>query len=214
MGEALVRGFEDRSFLLGIQGSVQRISLGYLISLAVGVTLGFFLSRFAILGETVGSLLIGLQALPGICWLPLAVLWFGVSEVAIQFVVVMGSFVVVAIATERGVKEISPVYLRASRTMGLRGLDLYLRVIFPAALPSAVSGMRLGWSLAWRTLMSGELIFVTAGLGQLLQQGRELNHIAQLVAILFVIAGIGILVDQLIFAPLERRIRKQWGLVA
>ncbi len=214
MGRALLQGFRDQSFLLGIQGSAQRIASGYLISLSLGIGLGFLLSRFQILGETLGSLLLGLQSLPGICWLPVAVLWFGVSEIAIQFVVVMGSFVAMAIATERGVKEITPVYLKAAQTMGVHGLNLYLRVILPAALPSAVTGMRLGWSLAWRTLMSGELIFVTAGLGQLLQKGREMNDLPQLVAILFIIAGIGILVDQLMFAPLERRVRRQWGLVA
>ena len=213
VGLTFLHGFRDGTLLLGAQGSLQRIALGYSISLVLGIGLGLLLSHFKVLGETAGSLLLGLQSLPGICWLPIAVLWFGFSEAAIQFVVVMGSFVAIAIATERGVKEISPVYLRAAQTMGVQGVGLYLRVIFPAALPSTVTGMRLGWSLAWRTLMSGELIYATAGLWQLLQQGREASDIARLVAVLFLIAGIGILVDQLMLAPLEKRVRQQWGLV-
>lgn len=213
VGGALLRGFRNASFFLALKGSLGRIVFGYVISLFAGISLGFVISRFKFLSETMSSLLLGLQALPGICWLPIAILWFGMTEAAIQFVVVMGSFVTIAIATERGVKEIPPVYLRAAQTMGVQGIDLTLRVIFPAALPSTVTGMRLGWSLAWRTLMSGELIFTTIGLGQLLQQGRASSDIAQLIAILFIIAGIGILIDQLALAPVEKRIRRQWGLV-
>lgn len=155
--------------------------------------------------------MLGLQVLPSICWLPLAILWFGLSEQAIQFVVIMGAFLSIAIATDGGIRNIPPIYLRAAKTMGIKGLDLYRRVVLPAALPSIVTGMKLGWSFAWRSLMAGELIFVSIGLGHLLQTGRELNDMAQVVAVMMVIAGVGLAFDQLIFAQLERRIRHQWG---
>jgi NitT/TauT family transport system permease protein len=210
VAESLCWGFSDRSFLIGLGTSIWRILLGYSISLVFGIGLGALVGRFRILDETVGSLMLGLQVLPSICWLPLAILWFGLSEWAIQFVVVMGALLSIAIATDSGIKNIFPVYLRAARTMGVKGVDLYTRVIFPAALPSVVTGMKLGWSFAWRSLMAGELIFVSQGLGQLLQVGRELNDMAQVVAVMILIASVGLVFDQL-FSLFERRLRILWG---
>lgn len=207
-------GFRDGTFLIALGVSTQRILIGYLISVVLGIVLGLVIGQFKILDETVGSLIVGLQVLPSICWLPLAILWFGLSEWAIQFVVIMGAFLAIAIATDGGMKKIPPLYLRASRTMGVKGWDLYLRVIFPAALPSIVTGMKLGWSFAWRSLMAGELLFASLGLGHLLQMGRELNDMSQVVAVLIVIALVGLFFDQLVFAQLEKRIRQKWGLIS
>lgn len=194
--------------------SIQRIVIGYSISLVFGIVLGLLVGRFKILNETLGSLMLGLQVLPSICWLPLAILWFGLSEQAIQFVVVMGAFLSIAIATDSGIRNIPPIYLRAAKTMGVKGMGLYTRVIFPAALPSIATGMKLGWSFAWRSLMAGELIFVSVGLGHLLQMGRELNDMAQVMAVMMMIVAIGLIFDRLIFAQLEKRLRRQWGVAA
>ena len=211
MAEALVRGFQDRSFPIAALASVRRILVGYCLSLLLGTTLGLLIGRFKFLDQTVGSLMVALQVLPSICWLPLAILWFGLSETAIQFVVIMGALLSIAIATDSGVKNISPIYVRAARTMGVKGLGLYTRVIFPAALPAVVTGMKLGWSFAWRSLMAGELLFVSLGLGHLLEMGRELNDMPQVVAVMIMIGATGLFFDQLVFATLERRIRRQWG---
>ena len=209
--EALSAGFKDGSFLIGIAVSIQRITVGYLISLVFGISLGLLVGRFKILDETVGSLMTALQVLPSICWLPLAILWFGLNEWAIQFVVVMGALLSIAVATDGGIKNISPLYVRAAKTMGVRGADLYFRVIFPAALPSIVTGMKLGWSFAWRALMAGELIFVSVGLGKLLQVGRELNDMPQVMAVMLTIMAIGLLFDKFVFSALEHKIRRMWG---
>ena len=209
--QSLSAGFGDGSFLIGAGRSLQRILIGYSISLVFGAAIGILVGRFKILDETVGSLLTALQVLPSICWLPLAILWFGLSETAIQFVVVMGALLSISIATDSGIKNIPPLYIRAARTMGIKGIDLYTRVIFPAALPAVVTGMKLGWSFAWRSLMAGELIFVSLGLGHLLQMGRELHDMPQVVAVMVVIMGIGLTFDQLIFAPIEKRVRRLWG---
>ena len=208
---AFVYGLQDKSFLMGMTVSVQRIVIGYFISVLLGITLGLLIGRFKILDETIGSLILGLQVLPSICWLPLAILWFGLSEQAIQFVIVMGAFLSIAIATDSGIRNIPPIYVRAAKTMGVKGFALYRRVILPAALPSIITGMKLGWSFAWRSLMAGELLFVSVGLGQLLQTGRELHDIAQVVAVMIMIMTIGLVFDRLIFAELEKRIRLKWG---
>ncbi len=208
---ALFWGFQDKTFLIGTWISIQRIVIGYIISFILGVGLGLVVGRFKLLDETVGSLMVGLQVLPSICWLPLAILWFGLSEQAIQFVVIMGAFLSIAIATDSGIRNINPIYVRAAKTMGVKGVELYRRVILPAALPSIATGMKLGWSFAWRSLMAGELLFVSIGLGHLLQVGRELNDMPQVMAVMVLIVVIGLAFDQLIFARLEKRLREQWG---
>lgn len=202
----------DRTFLIGTWISLKRIFIGYSISLAVGVALGLVVARFKLFEDTVGSLIGVLQVLPSICWLPLAILWFGLNEWAIQFVVVMGAFLSIAIATEGGIKNIPPLYIRAARTMGVRRWDLYWRVILPAALPSILTGMKLGWSFAWRSLMAGELLFVSLGLGQLLQTGRELNDMSQVIAVMLIIMTVGLFFDHLVFAPVQNRLRRKWGM--
>lgn len=208
---ALVEGFADRTFLFGIWVSMRRLMVGYAISLVAGVALGVLVGRKRWAEDTIGSLLLGLQTLPSICWLPLAIIWFGLSENAIQFVVIMGALLAVAIHTDDGVKSIPPIYEKAGRNMGARGLTLLWRVILPASLPSIMSGAKLGWSFAWRSLMAAELLYVSLGLGQLLMMGRELNDMAQVIAVMVIIIVLGLLMDHLIFGRLERRVRRRWG---
>ena len=210
--QTLARGFQNGRFAIGILASLQRILVGFGISAILGMTLGLALGRIKLLDETLGSLVLGLQALPSICWLPLALLWFGLSETAILFVVVMGALLSITTATEAGVKNTPPVYLRAARNLGARGWRVYVFVILPAALPAIITGMKLGWSFAWRSLMAAELLYVSLGLGQLLTLGRELNDMSQVIAVMLVIIAIGLAVDRLVFAPIETRVRERWGL--
>lgn len=212
VGAALAEGLRDGTYGRAILASLGRVAVGYGLSLGVGIPLGLALGRSKVLQDTVGSVMLGLQALPSICWLPLALLWFGLSPSAITFVVVMGALLSVTLSTADGVRNTPPLYLRAARTMGSRGLDMYVRVVVPAALPSIVSGMKLGWSFAWRSLMAGELIYFSVGLGQLLTMGRELNDMAQVISVMLVIICIGLAIDRAVFAPVESRLRERWGL--
>ena len=206
------RGLADGSFPVGTGVSLRRIAVGYLISLILGVGLGFLIGRYKLLDDTLGSVILGLQTIPSICWLPFAVLWFGLSETAILFVVVMGAVLSIAIATDDGMKNTPLLLIRAGRTMGIKGIKLYLWVIFPSALPAIVSGMKQGWSFAWRSLMAGELLFVSVGVGQLLTTGRDLNDSSLVIAAMIVIVLIGLTFDMLIFGQMEKTIRRRWGL--
>lgn len=208
----LVDGFKDKTLLVGIAISMKRIFIGYSLSVVFGVLLGLLISRVRFLDETLGGFIVGLQTLPSICWLPLAILWFGLNEYAITFVVVMGSLLSVTIATDGGVKNIQPIYLKAGRNMGAGGLWLFTQVVLPAALPSILAGLKQGWSFAWRSLMAGEILFVSLGLGHLLNMGRELNDMSQVIAVMIVIVCIGVFMDMLIFGYLEKRVRRIWGL--
>jgi NitT/TauT family transport system permease protein len=194
--------------------TMKRLLLGYGIGLLFGVPLGLLTARSRIMQDTLGLLALGVQTLPSVCWVPLALLWFGQSEAAMLFVVVMGTLWSVIIATSDGVRAMPPIYLRAARTMGSSGLHTWVKVILPASLPYLVGGMKQGWAFAWRSLMAAE-IFVTIltgfGLGQLLQYGRELLAMDQVVAVMAIIIVIGLLADRILFSPWERFFHRRWG---
>jgi NitT/TauT family transport system permease protein len=194
--------------------TIKRLGLGYVFGLVVGLPLGLLTARFQILEDTLGLMALGLQALPSVCWVPLALLWFGQTEAAMFFVVVMGTLWSVIIATDNGVRNVPPLYARAARTMGSSGLHTWLRVILPAALPFIVGGMKQGWAFAWRSLMAAE-IYVTIlsgfGLGHLLHYGRELNAMEQVIGIMIVLLAIGLLADKILFSPWERFLHRRWG---
>ncbi len=192
--------------------SLSRLLQGFAISAALGVPLGMLLARSALAQRMLRPVVLGLLALPSICWLPLALLWFGLSETAILFVVVMGSMLAISIATEDGVSAVDPRVLRAAGTLGIRGVRFHLGVLLPAAFPGVLTGLKLGWSFAWRALMSGELLFVAGGLGQLLTQGREVLDAAQVMGVMVCIIAIGLFVDQGLFRFVEVRVRRRWGL--
>ena len=213
VGRSLARMTADGRLGTAILRSLSRLGQGYLISALIGVPLGIANARLSWMRSTVKPLVLGLQALPSICWLPLALLWFGLSEMAIVFVVVMGSLLAIAISTEDGVASMDPLLLRASGVLGIRGARFYLGVLLPGALPGIVTGLKLGWSFAWRALMAGELLFVAGGLGQLLQAGRELLDVAQVMGVMIAIVAVGSVVDQVLFRIIEVRIRHRWGLV-
>lgn len=204
-------GLSDHSFYIGTLASLKRIGIGYSISALIGVILGIITGRNRFLDDTLGSLLTGLQTLPSICWLPLSILWFGLNEAAIIFVVVMGALLAIATVTISGVKTITPIYIKAGKNMGANGLKLLTTILLPAALPAIVSGLKQGWSFAWRALMAGELLYVSVGLGQLLMMGRELNDMNRVIAVMLVLILIGLVFDRLLFTNLETVIRRRWG---
>jgi len=194
--------------------TLRRLLLGYAVGIAIGLPLGLLCSSFKLVEDTVGVLSLGLQTLPSICWVPLALLWFGQTEAAMLFVVIMGTVWSAVIATDTGARTISPIYARAARTMGSEGLHKWTHVILPASLPFLVGGMKQGWAFAWRSLMAAE-IYVTIltgfGLGHLLHYGRELNAMDQVIGIMLVIVTIGLIADKVLFSPWERFLHRRWG---
>ena len=140
--EALRFGFSDGTFLTGVGISMKRIVLGYGLSVLLGTALGFLIATSEFLKDTLGGLVLSLQSLPSLCWLPLAVLWFGLTEKSILFVVVMGSLLAVTINAEMGVSHVPKIYLMAGRNLGAGGLRLLLYVLLPASLPHLVAGLK------------------------------------------------------------------------
>lgn len=208
----LVEAVRDGSLVAGVLASMKRIAVGYVLSIVIGVPLGVFIAQFRWARQTIGATILGLQALPSICWLPLALLWFGLNEKAILFVVVMGSLFSITTATTAALANITPSLIAAGQTLGARKLSLYFRVLLPAAFPGILTGLKLGWSFAWRALMAGELLYSEVGLGRILTNGRDLGDMSLVITAMLVIIALGLLVDSLLFAPIERRVHRRWGL--
>jgi NitT/TauT family transport system permease protein len=196
--------------------TLRRAAIGFALALAIGIVVGSVVASSKIVRSAVGSLITGIQTMPSIVWFPLAILLFKISEQAIMFVVALGAAPSIANGLITGVDHVPPILLRAGRAMGARGFTAYRHVVLPASMPSFVGGLKQGWAFAWRSLMAGELLVIIAGspsVGSLLQNYRNLNNAAGLMAMMIVILVIGILVDTLFFGTLDRWIRRRHGLL-
>ena len=193
------------------QRSLVRLAFGMGVAVIIGTLIGLAMAAWRPVQRSVGTLMIGLQALPSIAWLPLAILWFRLTELAILYVVVIAAVPAIAVATAASVRQVPPILVRAGRTMGARGWVLYRGVVLPAAVPGYWAGLQQGWAVAWRALIFGELIATGArGLGHLLDRAAGFNTpllLATMIAIMIV--GIGV---ELLFTLVDRRIRARRGL--
>jgi NitT/TauT family transport system permease protein len=209
--QSLISGISQGLYIQAMLVSLARLIVGYVISLVIGVVLGALIARNKIIEDTLGSLVIGLQALPSVCWLPLAILWFGLNERAILFVVIMGSLFSIVLGVESGIKNTPAIFTKAGRNLGADGVRLYWQVVLPSAFPTILAGLKQGWAFAWRSLMAAELLFFTLSLGNLLQTGRDFNDAATVMSVMVVIIAVGVAFNQLLFAPIERRVAERWG---
>lgn len=203
----------DGTLIEATFNSLVRGVTGYVIAVILGVALGLLIHHFAYLQKNLRPLLLGIQTLPSICWVPFSILWFGLSTNAILFVVVMGSAFGIGISVDNAIKNMQPIYKKAALTMGASKRQLYTQVVFPACLPEFISGLKQGWSFAWRALMSGEVMTTSIGLGQTLMTGRDLADIDQVMLVMLVIVAVGIVIDKGIFSVWEKRILEKRGLV-
>jgi NitT/TauT family transport system permease protein len=212
VGEDLLYSAADGRLFYGIGTSMLRLIVGLTIAISGGIILGVFMARVEIVNQTVGSLVLGLQSIPSIAWVPLALIWFGVSDAGIIFVTAIGAIFAVTINTYTGVRNIDPHYIEAARNMGAKGSQLITSVLIPAAFPYMISGFKQGWAFAWRGVIGAEILFSFLGLGFLLNVGRQTIDVSQVISIMVVIMGIGILVDGIVFKRIENKVMSRWGL--
>jgi NitT/TauT family transport system permease protein len=209
-------GIVTAKFWAAVATTLRRAVTGFALAIAIGTALGVVVSRSRVLRRAFGSFITGLQSMPSIAWFPFAILVFKLSESAILFVVVLGASPSIANGLVNGIDHIPPLLLRAGRVLGARGLASLRHVVLPAALPGYVAGLKQGWAFSWRSLMAGELLVIIEtrpALGSQLQFARELSDAPGLLALMLVVLSIGILIDGLVFAAIEQRIRRRRGLV-
>lgn len=208
----------DGSIFMALGNSLLRGIVGYAIAVFIGFVLGLLMNRIRYLQKNLKPLVLGIQTLPSVCWVPFAILWFGIPKTsifssAILFVVVVGSTFSIAISVDNAIKNVQPIYIKAALTMGADKKQLYTRVILPASLPELVSGLKQGWSFAWRALMAGEVMTTSVGLGQTLIIGRDLADINQVMLVMIVIIIVGIAIDKCIFSVIEKKLLTKRGLI-
>jgi NitT/TauT family transport system permease protein len=195
--------------------TLRRALVGFVLALVIGTAIGLAVSRWRVLRTAVGSMITGIQTMPSIVWFPLAIVLFAKSEAAILFVVVLGASPSIANGVIAGVDHVPPLFLRAGRVLGARGIAAYRHVVVPAALPSFVAGIKQGWAFAWRSLLAGELLVIIANqpsIGSRLEFERQFADYPGLIAMMLIVFVIGVIVDAAGFGSLERALYRRRGL--
>ena len=214
--QALASGLASGELLTNVAVSMSVLLQGY----AAGVILAFALTSLAVASRTGRDLLETLTAmfnpLPAIALLPLALLWFGLGRGSLIFVIIHSVLWPLALNTHAGFRSVPETLRMAGRNYGLRGLRLVLQILVPAALPAILSGLKIGWAFAWRTLIAAELVFGATsgkgGLGWYIFQNRNELYTDKVFAGLALVIIIGLLAENLVFGVLERLTVQRWGM--
>ncbi|WP_080872316.1 ABC transporter permease [Oceanobacillus timonensis] len=199
--------------ILGATGmTLGRLLLGFSIAVVLGLIFGFLIARYKWVDDTLGFFVTALQSIPSIVWFPLAIVWFGLGNIAILFIVTIGATWTMTVNASTGFKNVPNIYLNAARTLGSSGVHLVRTVILPASVPHIISGLRVAWAFAWRAIMAGELLGSDGGLGYLLDMGRSLQSMDLVLSIMIVIGVIGTIMDNQVFLRMERSVARKWGI--
>jgi len=213
---AFATTIEDGSVWLILWTSVSRAFIGFAVALAIATPLGLLVAKVPVVRAAIGPLLSGLQSLPSVAWVPAAVLWFGLTDATIYFVVLAGSIPSIANGLVAGIDQIPPILPRVGQVLGARGLTSARHILLPAALPGYLAGCKQGWAFSWRSLMAAEIIaagpLLGFGLGAYLKQGSDFNDMPAVIAAIFLILIVGIGIELLVFRPIERRVLRARGL--
>jgi NitT/TauT family transport system permease protein len=201
------------SLIANIAWTLWRLLIGFSISIILGVGIGLAMVKFKDFGKTMSSFAVGLQSFPSIAWVPFSILFIGLNDFGILFVVIMSSVFSVMLATYSGIRNIPPLYISAGRNLGANGLHLFRYVMLPAATPSLIVGLTQAWSFAWHALIGAEILMSAfLGLGHILDVGREFQLMDQIIASMITIFAIGLVFDRLVFSKIADKVRDRWGL--
>ncbi|ALE07146.1 sulfate ABC transporter permease [Arthrobacter sp. ERGS1:01] len=210
--------WSDGTVQQAVGTSLQRGVIGFAISVIVATPIGLLLSQVKVLRRAFGPLISGLQVLPSVAWVPAAIIWFGLTDATVYFVVLMGAIPSIINGLIAGVDQIPPQYRRVGHVLGASRWEMAVHVVLPAALPGYVAGLKQGWAFSWRSLMAAEIIAMGGtlgfGLGSLLEQGRQLADMGIVMSAILTILFVGIAVELLVFAPVEKRLLRGRGLLA
>ena len=216
--EALVTGIKTGGLLGKAWTSISVLLVGYAVGIALATVLTVFAITTRVGNDILETLTSMFNPLPAIALLPLALIWFGLGDGSLIFVLVHSVLWAVALNTHSGFMAVSPTMRMVGRNYGLTGFAYVGRILIPAAFPSILAGLKIGWAFAWRTLIAAELVFgVSAGsggLGWFIYQNKNQLEIPSVFAGLFMVIFIGLVVENLIFKVAERLTVRKWGMQA
>jgi len=207
----LYTGILSGQITTAILTSMSRLIIGFTIATVLGLFLGYLIWRSKLVEDTLGFLVTALQSIPSIVWFPLAIIWFGLNDFSILFIVTIGATWTMTINATSGFKNVPRLYQQVAKTLGSGGFHFLRTVIMPASVPQLISGLRIAWAFSWRALMAGELLGGGGGLGYLLEMGRSLGQMDLVISVMIIIGVIGTIMDNLVFLRLERNVQKKWG---
>ena len=190
-------------FFIDLKTSLIRVIAGFSIAAAAGIPLGIMSGRLPVVERLLSTSVNGIRAVPGISWLPLALIWFGIGMKTTVFLVALAAFFPVYINSASGVRQVSPVLLRAGAMMGVHRLRGTFAILLPGAMPSLISGLRLGLGISWAYLVLGELTGVQNGLGAVIMDARMVGRTDVIIVGIVIIAVIGRISDQMLTACLR-----------
>jgi NitT/TauT family transport system permease protein len=209
------RGFvklvEKHVLWADITDSLRRVAVGYGLAVLVGIPLGLVLGWYPAINQVVNPAMQILRPISPIAWIPIAIIFFGVGDHAAAFLIFLGAFFPIVVACIDGVSNVPSMYRRAGRNFGLSPLGLLAKVVFPAALPRILIGLRISLGIAWLVVVAAEMIAVDSGLGYLIIDSRNSGkHYDLVVAAMLMIGAIGLILDTG-FRQLERMKSVRWG---
>lgn len=194
-----------------IVASLFRVTWGFTLAVLVGVPLGLILGWYTRLFQAFNPIIQILRPISPIAWIPVAILWFGVSDAAPIFLIFLASVFPITVSAIAAVQNMQPVYLRAARNFGLSRSELFRQVIFRGCLPQIITGIRIALGVAWLVVVAAEMIAVNSGLGYLIIDARNAGKRYDLVVAGMVMIGfIGLILDLLV-RQLEKFDEVKWG---
>jgi taurine transport system permease protein len=210
---AFVADIKSGVLLKSLGVSLISLGWGFLVGAAIALPLGYLMGLNSTSRDFFDPLVNLLQAIPGLAWIPFAILWFGLGQGAVIFIIVMSVFFPVLHNLLTGIRVIQPVLVEASQTLGAGRRAIIVHVIFPATLPNLMTGIRLGIAFGFRSLVGGEMIASTDGIGYQIFNAQQYFQSARIVVGMLSIGIVWLLLDRLILRPIERRTTMRWGLL-
>jgi len=193
-----------------LASSFLRAVTGFAIATGFAIPLGLCVGRIRAVREYVDPVIRLLYPIPGIAWIPLAILWFGLGNTTVIFVVVIAEFFPLYFNTEAGARNINPILVDAARCFGAKRLTLLRRVILPASIPYIITGMRIALGGAWRMVVAGEMLASESGIGSVLMESRFQFRATDLMMAMVLISVVGYATERLIVGTLERKTTEKW----
>jgi NitT/TauT family transport system permease protein len=193
-----------------LAASLVRAVSGFAIAAILAIPLGLLVGRIRAVREFVDPVIRSLYPIPGIAWIPLAILWFGLGNTAVIFVVVIAEFFPLYFNTEAGARNINPILVDAARCFGAKRLTLFRRVILPASIPYIIIGMRIALGGAWRMIVAAEMLASESGIGSVLMESRFQFRASDLMMAMILISIVGYATERLIIGTLEKKTTEKW----
>lgn len=210
---AFIQDLKTGALLFNLAASLRSLGLGFIVGAGFALPLSYLMGLDRRSRDFFDPLINLIQSIPGLAWIPFAILWFGLGQGAVTFIVAMSIFFPILYSVLTAIRLVQPVLIEATQTLGGTRKDIIIHVIFPATLPHLMTGLRLGISFGFRSLVGGEMIASTEGIGYTIYNAQQYFQSARIVVGMLAIGIVWLAMDRLILRPIESRTIMRWGMM-